>query len=174
MTKLDDLIAKIKLDVVIRRTKSGKATVEGPKQRAMREARERSGTDPALRALISASNATAKGFLGSRDPYANFREIAHAPLLQRQICRCCGQVQVNIAAELLHLQGRPSVDAEPVDVWIRRSTIYSLPIEEPLWAPTQSVAHCVACIETSREIAMETFGPLGQPTEVDGQLPLIH
>lgn len=176
MSKLDDLLARIKADVVIRRTKSGNATVEGPKQREAREKRERGGTssDPALRAMIAASNATSKHFGLRRDPYENFHPVAHTPLLQRQVCRCCSAVQINVAAELLHLRGRVAPDTPIADVWVRRSTVITLPIEEPLWATTQSVAHCAKCVEEIRGEHPETFGPTLPPVEADGQIPLIH
>jgi hypothetical protein len=173
VSKLDDLIARIKADVVIRRTKNGFATVEGVKQRAMREARERGG-DPALRALMAEANARAKRAIQHVDPYANFTEIAHAPLLQRQICRCCSGEQVNVMAELVHLRGCKPPNPDPIDVWTRRSTIVDLPIEEPLWAPTQSVTHCATCLQELREALETTFGELQSPLAADGQLALFH
>ena len=173
MSKLDDLVARIKAEVVIRRTKSGLATVEGVKQRAMREARERGG-DPALRALIAEANARSKAVVTRVDPYANFAELAHAPLLQRQICRCCNGEQVNVVAELVHLRGCKPPNPDPIDVWTRRSTIAALPIEEPLWAATQAVTHCAKCITRVREEAATTFGPIVTQPEHDGQLPLLH
>lgn len=174
MTKLDDLIARIKADVVIRRTRKGFATVETAKQRVLREARERGATDPALRALVHASNATAKGFNGPPvDRYAHFREIAHTPLLQRQVCRCCGGDRVNVVAEMLHLQGSVGDGTPTADVWVRRSTVKLLPIEEPLWAPTQSIAHCVNCLEAQGVFAGDSLGPR-DPVEGSGQLPLFN
>jgi len=171
VNKLDALLARIKADVIIRRTKSGNPTVEGPKQRAAREQRERGGSiDPALRALINSANVTAKHYGLRRDPYENFLPIAHAPLLQRQVCRCCAGVQVNVAAELLHLRGRTNQDVPVADVWIRRSTTLTLPIEEPLWAATQSVTFCAACIETQRTNESSTV-PF---VDFNGQLSLIH
>jgi hypothetical protein len=175
MTKLDDLIARIRADVVIRRTKSGNATVETAKQRMLREARERGASDPALRLLMAAANAKAKTFSGAPvDLYANFSEIAHTPLLQRQVCRSCGEARVNVVGEMLHLRGVCVAGTPPVDVWVRRSTLATLPIEEPLWAPTQSIAHCVDCINERREEQLATFGPFEPAVEASGQLPLFN
>ena len=174
MSKLDDLIAKIKLDVAIKRRADGSTTVIGPAQRRAQEKREQA-SDPALTALMRASNASAKNMNHAPvDPYRTFHEIAHCTLLQKQVCRCCGEAQVHVAAEMLHLRGIPTgleLDprVRPVDVWIRRSTFAQLPHEEPLWAPTQSVAYCAECTQQRHSTQVDLRGP-----EVDGQLSLIH
>lgn len=169
MSKLDDLIARIRAEVEIRRTKSGKATVETTKTREKREARER-GDDPALRALMRASNHVV--FQAKPDPYKHFHELGRCVVLQKQICRHCDNIQINVVAEMLHLRGRRDVDSPIVDLWIRRSSTQPLPHEDPLWAPSHAVEFCAQCVERARtnlEWSQPTLWP-----DSNGQLPLIH
>lgn len=167
--KLDALIARIRADVEVRRTKSGKATVETSKTRELREARER-GSDPALRALMRASNAHV--FSAKPDPYKHFHEVGKTSVLQKQVCRCCETLQINIVCEMLHMRGRIIADTPIVDVWIRRSSVTPLPHEEPIWAPAHGVEFCAECILTGRELPC--WGTVENLPEADGQLPLIH
>lgn len=169
--KLDALIARIRADIAVRRNRSGKATVETAKTRELRERRER-GTDPALRALMHASNAAV--FTAKPDPYKHFQEVGKTSVLQKQICRCCETVQINVVCEMLHMRGFPNdtPGISKVDVWIRRSSVQPLPHEEPIWAPAHGVEFCAECILIGRELpCWKTAQVL---PEANGQLPLIH
>lgn len=168
--KLDALVARIRAEVEIRKTKSGKATIETAKTRAKREARER-GDDPALRALMRASNATQ--YVQKLDPYRHFHEVAKTVVLQKQICRCCGETQVNVVSEMVHLRGRVAPDTPIGDVWIRRSSVAPLPHEDPIWAPAHSVEFCAPCIEAAAVTSCWSTSKQNIE-EGSGQLPLIH
>ena len=172
MSKLDDLIARIKLDVAIKRRSDGTVAVTGPKQRAAKEKRE-TGENVGLRELMRLSRNGATPRFVPVDPYANMTPVGHTPLLQRQLCRCCGNSQINIAAELLHLHGKTPGDVPKSDVWVRRSVNadVQVPHEEPIWAPTQTVTYCYACLVAGT--STETLAPLPN-VELDGQLPLFN
>jgi hypothetical protein len=169
-SKLDALVARIRADVEIRRTKSGKATVETAKTREKREARERGSNDPALSALMKSSNGLV--FHAKPDPYRYFHEVGRTAVLQKQICRCCDNVQVNVVSEMIHLRGRRDADSPTVDVWIRRSSVQPLPHEEPIWAPAHAVEFCGDCIQTA--MSTDCWSKAQVIPESNGQLPLIH
>jgi hypothetical protein len=171
MSKLDDLVAKIRASVEIRKRAGGSIAVETDKTRAKRAERER-GDDPALTALMRQSNSDTKRFTAKPDPYKHFHEVGRVAVLQKQICRCCDNVQVNVVAEMLHIRGKSNADSPIVDVWIRRSSVQPLPHEEPMWAPAHAVEFCADCILTSVELPCWKTAQL--LPEGSGQLPLIN
>lgn len=166
MSKLDALIARIKAEVVIRKRLDGTTSVEGPKQRAAKDRRARE-SDPALAALMAQANRDAKALTRPADPYKHFKPVGYAPLLQRQVCRCCGGEHVHVLAEMLHLQGRNGGNVPLADVWVRRSACDDLPTETPLWMPTQSIARCAGCLVSSESSPARSV-------EHSGQQPLFH
>ena len=174
MSKLDELLARIKADVVIRRSKSGNVVADTGKQRQARAERDARSSDPALTGLMRQANVDAKRLSQKQtDPYAGWKELARLSLLQKQICRCCGAAQINVAGEMIHLRGYPSPEPgiSKVDVWIRRSSVADLPYEDPLWAPTQSVAHCYECLQAFLNCGTPSTQSVPEET---GQLPLLH
>lgn len=182
MGKLEELLAKIKADVVIRKTAKGNITADTQKQRDERRERDRRSSDPALTGLMRQANVDSKAFPGAKpDPYAGWKEVARLAVLQRQTCRCCNTEQIHVVGEMVHLRGYPKVghavllSKEPLpplaDVWVRRSTINELPFEEPLWAPAQSIAHCFECLTAFVNCNRPSQHPV---PEDSGQLPLLH
>jgi hypothetical protein len=167
--KLDAIVARIRAEVEIRRTKSGKATVETAKTRDLRQQRER-GSDPALTALMRASNGMV--FRAKPDPYQFFREIARTHVLQKQICRCCDSMQINVVAEMLHLRGKRDADSPIVDIWIRRSSVQTLPHEQPIWSPPHAVEFCADCVLIGAQTSCWEQAVV--TPEFNGQLPLIN
>lgn len=180
--KLDAMLAAIKTGVVLKRTKSGKMTVENTKEKEKRTAGGRS-SDPALAALLRQSNADKVKWGAKPQPleaYKGWVELAHVPLLQRQVCRHCNDVQVNVIAEMLHVTetiGMCKLEKggyrPPVHAWVRRSTTNLLPHEPPLWQEDQTVAFCYLCLqETEGERGVKTL--MHHHPEHGGQVVLVY
>lgn len=170
MSKLDDLVAKIRAEVEIRK-RGDRVVVETSKTRAARERRER-GDDPALKALMRASNNVV--FSAPIDPYRHFREVGRLSVLQKQICRCCHGEQINVVCEFLHLQGKRDLETPKADVWIRRSsTNTALPHEQPMWAPPYGVEFCADCVTVGAASSCWE-AEVRELCEGNGQYPLIN
>ena len=171
MTKLDDLVARIRAEVEIRKRRDGSVAVETNKTRAARAKRD-AGSDPSLTALMRESNATI--FTAKPDPYKHFREVGRLSVLQKQICRCCEGEQINVVAEFLHLKGKVMVDTPEADVWVRRSsTNTSLPHEQPMWAPPYGVEFCADCVTVGAQTTCWE-SEVKDLVEGSGQMPLIN
>ena len=148
MGKLEDLIAKIKIDVSVRRTRSGGVAIDSTQIRA-KTAREASIRDPALRSLYLHANAKAKELL-SADPYAGWTEVATVSLVQSQICRACGESPLHIVGEFLKLAGYAQIGDTGL-LPIRTSVLVRRPAKaadlphEVQHLASESVALCGSC-----------------------------
>lgn len=149
MAKLDDIIAKIKQQVEIRHSKAGNLVIDSPQIRAKEVEKKAREGDPAMRALVRASNAKAKE-IRDADPYAGWNEIAVVSLLESQVCKTCGETHQHVVGEFLRLEGYTKV-IEPNEVphltrvLVRRPPKYDTPhVTEHL--PVESVQYCAQCL----------------------------
>jgi hypothetical protein len=149
MSKLDDLVAKIKREVEVKR-KGDRVIIDSPKIRRDHAA-EAALKDPALKALYAAANAKAREMLERPvDPYAGWIELARVTLIGRQLCRTCGAQHDYVAAELLKLQGYAprGLGVEPLrtTVMVRRpSANPNLPDEVRCLDAIERVDRCPDC-----------------------------
>ena len=151
MSKLNDLIARIKADVSIRKSKAGNVILDSHKIRAL-AAKSAEEKDPALRALIRGANAKAKKLLEeSKDPYVGWAETGTVSLVQAQICRSCGESPVHIVGEFLELSGyAPRGDGIPplrTQALVRRPAVRGDLPNKVQHLAAESVALCPHCLE---------------------------
>lgn len=156
MSRLEDLMARIKADVQVRKSKRGAVIVDSKKIRDT-AAREAEVKDPAMRALFRAANAKAKAFLEQpKDPYAGWTEVGTVSLVQCQICRACGESPCHVVGEFLELSGyAPRGDGIPpirTKVLVRRPAIKPDLPNRIQHLESETVAKCTGCLSGSERV----------------------
>lgn len=157
MSKLDDLMARIKAQVEVKRTKSGGVVIQSPQ--ILRKEAERlralaAKRDPGLTAIAHLANKKAAE-IHAADPYAGWTEVSKVSLLQDQQCRCCGHSTLYVCGEFVRLVGYTQKPKElPVHgtVLVRRPGANGSLRTEIQYAPVETISACPECLA-----AGETF-----------------